>query len=149
MHHGDWPMTLSLSLGTFIRYSWLIALFAILPGIAAFLVTSSLPKEYASRSQILIGSLTATDLQEHLGYQQLARVYASLATTPFVLDPVAEALDTGESAEELAERVTASTVVDENLVIVESTGSTPAAAASLSQAVTDSIVAVATPEQPV
>jgi capsular polysaccharide biosynthesis protein len=93
--------------------------------------------------------LTTTDLQEQLGYQQLARVYASLATTALVLDPVVEALDTDESVEELARRVAASTLVDENLVVIEGTGSTPAAAASLAQAVTDSIVALATPEEAV
>jgi capsular polysaccharide biosynthesis protein len=141
-------LTLSLSLRTLIRYSWMIALFAIIPGAAVYAVTSSMPKEYASDARILVGSLTAADLQEQLGYQQLARMYASLVSTPLVLEPAAVALGSEESAAALSERVEAFAPVDESILVITGTGRTPAAAASLTEAVAASVIEVATPERP-
>ena len=141
-------MTTSLSLGTIIRYSWLIALLAIIPGVAVYLVTSSMPKEYAAEARLLVGSLTATDLQEQLGYEKLAQVYAALVTTPLVLDPVALALEGDASAAELADRVSATTPVDQSVLIITATGATPAEAGSFASAVAESVVELATPEQP-
>ncbi len=138
-------MDTSSTLKSILKYSWLIVLFGVVTGGLAYVVSNTLPKEYESESRVLVGSLTEPDLQRILGYKELAQVYASLATSPVVLEGVSATIDSELPLDELAEQVTSLALVDQAIIRIVGTAATAEQAAALANAVADQIVELARP----
>jgi capsular polysaccharide biosynthesis protein len=126
-----------------LRYGWIVVILAVVAGVVAFFVSNTLPKQYSSQASVLVGSLTESDLQQQLGFQELAQTYASLADEPIVLAPVIVELGLDGSFDSVAARVSANTFVDGNVVRVVATAATPAEAAALAGAVAEGLVDLA------
>jgi capsular polysaccharide biosynthesis protein len=119
------------------RWWWLVAVTTLVAALGAFLVTTLMPKHYGAEARVLVGSLTNADYQQQLGYQQLAQTYASLASTPMVLESVAATL--GEDAADLGARVDARRPPNESIILVQTQGDTADDAVALANAVADAI----------
>jgi capsular polysaccharide biosynthesis protein len=124
----------------------LIALLALGSAAAAFLVSSSLPREYESESRVLVGSLTESSIEQLQANQQNAATYAELARTPRVLTPVAEQLGLDEDPTALAARIDVRAPVGQAIVRIVAHGPSPLAAQQLADGVAAGIVLLATPE---
>jgi capsular polysaccharide biosynthesis protein len=138
-------MDMARFLKTTLKYSWPIVIFGAVAGGLAYLVSSQMPKVYESEARVLVGSLTEPDLQQQMGYQQLARTYASLVGTPIVLGDVVAATDVDDEIEEVAKRVSASTAADESIVRIVASAASPGEAQALAAAVAERFVQLGTP----
>ena len=106
---------------------WLIAMGAVLVGIAGFLVSFFvLPEEYESTTEIYIlnnvENVTYSDIQ--MG-TQLTKDYAHLITTRDVLEQVIEVLSLTDSYEGLVSRVSVQTPSDTRIVAITVTDYDP------------------------
>lgn len=132
-------MDLTRFLGTLVRWSWLILTFGVLAGVVGYAVTSAQPRQYTSRAMVLVGSLTGTDLQQQLAFQQLARTYATMATTTPVLEQVRAGLGSHEDLERLESRLVVRTPPDQSFVQVSATAPSATDAAALANAVAEQV----------
>jgi capsular polysaccharide biosynthesis protein len=124
----------------------LIVLLALGSAAAAFLVSSSLPREYESESRVLVGSLTESSIEQLQANQQNAATYADLARTPRVLLPVADELGLNEDPAAIAARIDVRAPVGQAIVRIVAHGPSPLAAQQLADAVAAGIVLLATPD---
>lgn len=130
-----------------LRKNWLIIVSVTLLGVtvaAAFTLTRT--PVYESQSTVFVstqGGSTTAELQQGLSFTQ-ARIntYVGLAETPAVLTPVVSSLGLTETAEELARRVTAAAALNSTLITVTVTGTDPAGAADVANAVASSLATV-------
>lgn len=101
---------------------------------------------YSAHTQLFVAlqsTGSVAELQQGNSFTQ-ARVqsYVETVRTPAVLDPAIETLGLDETAAELAERVTASADLQTVLMTISAVDSSPAQAAAIAQAVTDSLIKV-------
>lgn len=111
--------------------------------IAGIAYGSSLPKEYAAQSSVLLSPVgaSADQLSEVSTYiSNNAPTYAGLATKPIVLDPVVQELGLPLSAEELSEHVRAERQVGTAIIDIRVTHRDPATAADIANAVASSLI---------
>lgn len=132
-------------IGIVARWSWLILLLGAITGGVAFVVSQQQPRQYTAEAIVLVGSLTQTDLQQQLAYQQLAQTYATVALTTPVLDRVRSTLDLEDDVDDVRTRLVVSTDPDGALVVTKATAADPAGAASLANAVAAEVVGFAGP----
>ena len=114
-----------------------------LAGGAAFAVSSVLPRTYEAQTTLLVGqSLTAPnpDYSQLLASQVIAQTYAEVATARPNLEKVIAALALAMTPEELAQAVEARAPANSTLVIVTATAGDAALAASMSNALSQSLL---------
>jgi polysaccharide biosynthesis transport protein len=126
-----------------LRKWWLLILCTAVASGVAYGVSSALPKEYSSQAKVLVGSLTEQRYDQTLAYQQLAQMYAEIATTTPVLSRVISTLGIGGDPAKLADRVTVRTATGQAIVTVVATASSPSDAERLAGAVADEITHLA------
>jgi len=130
-----------------LRKRWLYVVIPTLVGLgaAAALSYSTTPIYQATASvyfSLPYGN-SANDLYQGSNYtQKQLSSYASLATLPVVLDPVVTKLDLPVTATKLADSVNAVASDDTVLIEIRVTDTSPAAAASISNAVADQLAVV-------
>jgi len=117
----------------------LILLMALVAGVAAYAVSSLLPKQYTSEARVLVGSLVDANYDQLLAYGQLAQTYAQLASTTPILAAVSDELALDESPEDLAARIDVRAPTGLSIIRVEATAPTAEAAAALANAVATEI----------
>ena len=117
----------------------LILLMAAAAGIAAYAVSTAMPKTYTSEARVLVGSLVDSNYDQLLAYGQLAQTYTQLATTTPVLAAVSAELGLDETAEELARRVDVRTPTGLSIIQVSASAPTAESAAALANAVAEQI----------
>lgn len=142
--HTEVTLELSRFVGIVVRWSWLILTCAVIGGASAYAISAVVPKQYTASSIVLVGSLTETDLQQQLAFQQLARTYATLANTRPVVSSMtrtARLLDTDADPQD---RVSARAVEGETIVEASGTSGDPQRAALLAEAIADDLVALST-----
>lgn len=115
-------------------------------GLAA-LACLIIPVRYSATSRIYVSTTAASSLQElNQGgtyAEQIVKSYASLATTPFVLEPVAQKLGNNLTASQLASTVSAESSADEVLVNITASDTSATRAAHIADAVADRLSNVA------
>jgi capsular exopolysaccharide synthesis family protein len=128
-----------------IRRSWLyvsaFGALGLLLGAAFSLVATP---QYESSTKLFVaiqGSGSVQELQQGSTFTQ-ARVqsYVEIAKTPVVLEPVITTLGLDSTPKELAESIEATTGLNTVIITIKATNSSPVAAASIAQAVGDSLV---------
>jgi capsular polysaccharide biosynthesis protein len=122
-----------------LRWSWLVVVLAVLAAALAYFTSSALPKEYSSESRLLVGSVRESDLDQQLGYQQTATTLARIATTPFVLDPVAADIGWDGDIADLAAQVSVTHGDDSALIGITATAPDPQEARDIADGVARSL----------
>lgn len=128
-----------------LRRHWVLVVAGALIGILAGGAVSALARPaYAAETQLFVaipGSGSTTDLQEGNTFSQ-SRVqsYLKTVTSPMVLQPAIDTLGLSESAESLAERVTATADINTVLIDIRVVDSSPAQAVAVAQAVSDGLI---------
>lgn len=137
-----------------LRRNWILIVAGLMIGLLLGGVASILTKPtYTSQTQLFVAiqnSGSVQELQQGNTFSQ-ARVqsYVKTVTTPVVLQPAIDALGLSISAQELSERVTASTDVNTVLINISVSDQSAVQAAAIAQAVATSLVeAVDTLEKP-
>jgi capsular exopolysaccharide synthesis family protein len=130
-----------------LRKNWLLIMMLALLGLGTA-TTYSLTRSpiFESSSTVFVSTQagsTAADLQQGSSFAQ-ARIntYVGLATTPVVLEPVIADLGLGESAGELASRVTASAGLNSTLITITVSDRDSARAAKTANAVAASLAEI-------
>ncbi|MDH6180220.1 capsular exopolysaccharide synthesis family protein [Microbacteriaceae bacterium SG_E_30_P1] len=130
-----------------LRRSWiLIALSLLLAvGIAAALSLVQTPR-YTASSKVFVSTQageTTQDLVQGNNFTQArVKTYASLVTTPIVLEPVIDKLRLDVTAAELALAVSSSSPLDTTLITISVTDTDPKQAADIANAASQSLSAV-------
>ena len=140
-------------MGTDIQMDWRTVGRAVLAGViagliaggVAFVVSQSLPKGYAAQSQVLVGSLTATNTNELDAYHQLAQTYAHIATSEPLLERVRNQLALNVDAAEMASWVNAQ-ATGQGIVVIDATAPSGDDAARIANTVASQILGLATPQ---
>jgi capsular exopolysaccharide synthesis family protein len=95
--------------------------------------------QYVATSKALLTTDSASsslDLTQGTSYaQSVVKTYADVATTPYVLDPVIARLKLPDTAEQLSSRVVAAAPLEETVLQITTTDSSPRAAADISNTV--------------
>lgn len=136
-----------------IRKRWLtIVSLCLLGGLIAFAYAALVPAQYRSTSSVFVTSNrgeTAGELVQGSTYtQNLVASFTQLVTKPVVLDPVIEELDLDVSAEQLDDSVTAETPLNTVLIDITAVSESPVGAASIANAVANSLADVVTDMSP-
>ena len=127
-----------------LRRNWGIILAATLLGIAVALAWSlTRTPEYRAQSTVFVSSQAGgsiAELEQGASFaQSRVATYASLVSTPIVLDPAIEQLGLDEDAPDLAPRVQATTVPNTFLITITVTDTDPDRAADTANAVAASL----------
>ncbi|WP_255708920.1 polysaccharide biosynthesis tyrosine autokinase [Pseudarthrobacter sp. L1SW] len=128
-----------------LRRNWTIVVSALLLGIlVAGAASLAVSPQYTARTQLFVSIQSAgsiTELQQGNTFSQ-ARVqsYVETVRTPAVLQPVIDALGLEVSPQELAKSVEASAGLNTVLITISVSNGSPVQAASIAQAVGDSLV---------
>lgn len=137
-----------------LRRNWILIVAGVMTGLLLAGGASILTKPtYTSQTQLFVAiqnSGSVQELQQGNTFSQ-ARVqsYVKTVTTPVVLQPAIDALGLSASAQELSERVTASSDVNTVLINISVSDQSAVQAAAIAQAVAASLVeAVDTLEKP-
>jgi capsular exopolysaccharide synthesis family protein len=133
---------------TTLRRRWItILLLGLVGGGAAYGYAMTLAPTYRSTSSVFVSSTqgqTTTELVQGSTFSQnLVQSYAQLATTPAVLEPVITRLGLDTTPTALARAVTATTPLNTVIIDIAVTDSDPEQAATISDAVSDSLAFVA------
>lgn len=127
-----------------LRRAWItIALLGLL-GMAAGVATAfAMPSRYDSSADVFFSVRAGASLNELSQGNQFVesrlRSYASVVTSPLVLEPVIDELDLDLTVDELAEQVTAEPQLDTVLMSITATAATPDEAAAIASAVVTSL----------
>jgi len=116
----------------------------LIAGGVAFVVSQALPKGYTAESQVLVGSLTATNTDSLDTYHRLSQTYAELATSGPLLGRVRDKLALTIDPGDLASRVNAQ-ATSQGIVVLDVTGPDGEEAARISNAIAAEILELATP----
>jgi len=120
------------------RWWWVLLLCPLVAGVAAYVVSHSLPRYYEADAILVIdqsqtaGSSTYNDIQ---AAQQLATTYSQLATTRPVLTAAIQQLGLKVTPEQLASQLTVAPVNNTQLLRVAATDRSPQLAAQLANTV--------------
>ena len=136
------------------RRSWILISAAILAGLLGGGAFSLLiPPKYTANTQLFVAiqsSGTVSELQQGNTFSQ-ARVqsYVRTVTTPVVLQPAIDALGLGNTSDQLADRVQATTDLNTVIINISVSDKSPVQAAATAKAVATSLInAVDTLEKP-
>jgi succinoglycan biosynthesis transport protein ExoP len=121
------------------RKSLIIALALVCSG-AALLYTSSMDKVYTSEAEVLVNlsSTSADPPSTGTTAASMMQTEAVVATSTGVAQQATEELDTGETADQLLERVTVEVKPDTNILNFAARGATPGAAQAVAAAFANS-----------
>jgi len=122
----------------------LIAVAGLVAGGVAYLVASSLPKQYEATAMLVVGqSITATDpnYTDLLASQQVSVAYAQAATTRKTLTQVITSLDLSITYEDLKGRVNAELPPDSPIITIHATYEDPTIAAAIANAIASEMIA--------
>jgi capsular exopolysaccharide synthesis family protein len=134
-----------------IRKQWIvIALLTVLGAGAGYGVAQTMPDMYRSTASAyastVAGETTSELVQGSTFVQGIVQSYATVATSPYVLEPVIEDLDLDMSVKDLAKSISADTPLNTVIVEISATSGDPEQARALAQAVIRSLAdAVADP----
>jgi capsular exopolysaccharide synthesis family protein len=123
---------------------WLFIISAILAGVAAFLVSGSMPKIYQAQNTLIVGqSLTATNpnYDALLAAQRLSQTYASVVTTRPLAQRVIDKLGLHLTADQLLTEVKADAPVNSALINITVSDTDPGKAAQIANAFGDELIA--------
>ena len=124
----------------------LMVVTAVLAGAAAFGVSSLQPNVYEAKATLMVGnaiSATDPDYGKLLAAQSLAETYARIAKYMPNLEAVSKRLGSQDTPGALAGRLRVDAPKDSSSLIITATGTTPAGAAVLANALADQLVATA------
>ncbi|PNI10548.1 chromosome partitioning protein [Arthrobacter sp. AFG7.2] len=130
-----------------LRRNWILVLGTTLVGLLVGGTISAMTKPtYSAETQLFVAiqsSGSVQELQQGNTFSQ-ARVqsYVQTVTSPAVLQPAIDTLGLNESAEELSQRVTASSQLDTVLINISVNDESPVQAAAVARGVADSFVRV-------
>ncbi|MEQ4518738.1 polysaccharide biosynthesis tyrosine autokinase [Pseudarthrobacter sp. B907] len=130
-----------------LRRNWMLVVALASIGLLCGAAASVLVKAtYTAQTQLFVsiqGSGSVSELQQGNTFSQ-ARVqsYVKTVGSPAVLQPAIDSLGLGETAAQLAERVTASTDLNTVLIEISVTDDSPVQAAAVAQAVANSLIRV-------
>lgn len=130
-----------------LRRSWILIVLSLLLaiGIAAAISIVQTP-QFSASSKVFVSTQageTPQDLVQGNNFTQArVKTYASLVTTPIVLEPVIDKLDLDVSAAQLALHVGASSPLDTTLITISVTDTDPRRAANIANAASQSLSAV-------
>lgn len=106
-------MDLRQSLTLFRKWAWLLALVAVIGGAAGYFYSRTIRPIYRAQTTVMVGrqrtNLDTTSF-DSVDSDNLAQMYALLATQPTILQATAEKLNTSEPWQNLYFKVTATTV---------------------------------------
>ncbi|MDQ0674001.1 capsular exopolysaccharide synthesis family protein [Pseudarthrobacter siccitolerans] len=128
-----------------LRRHWLLIAAATFAGLLVGGASSIITRPtYTADTQLFVATQSSgsvTELQQGNTFSQ-ARVqsYVKTVTTPVVLQPAIDSLGLDVTAESLAERVTATTDINTVLIKISVSDSSPAQAAAIAQAVSNSLI---------
>lgn len=130
-----------------LRKRWALIVLCALAGVAAATTYSLLQTPvYNSLTKVFVSTQSGETTQELVQgsnfTQARLKTYADLVSTPIVLLPVIATLDLDMSADDLAERITASAPLDTTLIEITVADVDPVAAANIANAVSQSLAAV-------
>ncbi|MDJ0336167.1 polysaccharide biosynthesis tyrosine autokinase [Salinibacterium sp. G-O1] len=130
-----------------LRKSWVLIVLLTLVAVSAAAVYSIVKTpEYSASTRVFVSSQSAdstTELLQGSSFtQSRVKTYSSLVTTPIVLLPVIASLGLDVTAEELAQRVSASAQLDTTLIEINVTDEDPVVAADIANATSQSLTAV-------
>ncbi|MGV8896370.1 MAG: polysaccharide biosynthesis tyrosine autokinase [Rhodoglobus sp.] len=130
-----------------LRKSWvLIVLLTLVTVSAAAAYSIAQTPQFSASTRVFVSSQSADSTSELVQgstfTQARVKTYSSLVTTPIVLLPVIASLGLDVTAEELAERVTASAQLDTTLIEISVTDVDPVVAADIANATSQSLTAV-------
>lgn len=125
------------------RKNWLVVLCCLIVGAAVGLTTAVMtPPQFDATSRQFVAVRTegtAGDLSQGTSYARTAMAsWVATVPTAIVLDPVIEELDLDMTAAELAEKITASSPLNSQIVTITVRDESPTEAALLANAVADS-----------
>ena len=116
----------------------------VLAAVAAYLVSSRLPKTYEAEATLVVGqSLSAVnpDYNQLLVSQQLAATYARVATTRPVLESVIKQLGLTVTTDDLVKQVRADASLDSTLLMLTVQDADPSRAAAIANALASQLIA--------
>jgi capsular exopolysaccharide synthesis family protein len=124
-----------------IRKQWMvIAILTVIGAGAAFAVAQTMPTMYRSTSSAYASTVngeTTSELVQGSTYVQgLVQSYTTMATSPYVLEPVIDDLDLDTTVKDLAKTVSAATPVDTVIVDITVENGDPVVAQSIASAIT-------------
>lgn len=132
---------------TWRKYAGLVVGAGIVAGGMGVAYAATLPELYRSTSSVFVasqrGATTLELVQGSTFTQDQVQSYAQLAPTPAVLDPVIDKLGLETTAQALAGSVSADIRLNTVIIDVTVTNSSPEDAATIADAVTDSLASVA------
>jgi succinoglycan biosynthesis transport protein ExoP len=123
-----------------LRRNWAILIALVLLGaLASGYLSYTQKPQYQSTAKVFVSvqdASTVSDLSQGNTFaQQVIKSYADAATTPLVLDRVIQQLGLQESSAELAQRISVNVVLDEVVLEVQVTDTSPRRAADIANAV--------------
>lgn len=127
-------------------YLWLILGSTVLAVVAAYAVTTILPRRYEGQATVVVGPGINSQVQDYsqlLSSLQLARTYAQAATTRVMADEVIEALGLDMTTEAFRTTVAVETSRDTPIVTIRVEAGDPALAARAANEVATRLVAKA------
>lgn len=128
------------------RHTVLLVIAAVVGGLGGFATSALLPATYSARTELFASVDTSGDPYEmqmaSSFIQERMQTYVDMADSRPVLDPVIDRLDLDISPDELASQVDAYSDPRTVLITVEASAGTPEASATLSRAVSDSLITV-------
>lgn len=127
-----------------LRRGWVLPVGALLICVIASSAYSLIQKpSYSAQAMLFIAPQSvssATDLNQGSTFlQQVVKSYATVAQSPFVLDPVIERLGLKVTAQELASRIVVSAPADQVILQVQADDSNPVVAAKVANAVSSQL----------
>jgi capsular exopolysaccharide synthesis family protein len=128
--------------------SWAIPIIVgtVLAAVAAYVLSSAMPKVWESETRLLVGRAlrtSSTDVDQFTTAQNLAATYGQLATSDAVLLPVMEELGISETVEAFVDRVSVSTNADEPFIDILARGDSDTQAAAIANSVAAQVIALA------
>lgn len=140
-------MELSDYITTLRRHWVLIVALGLVGGIAAFGIAENTPRLYKSTTSVFVstqrGDTTTELVQGSTFAQNLIQSYAQLATMPSVLEPVITKLNLNTTPVGLAKSVSADTPLNTVLINITVSNGSPARAAEIANAVSESLTITA------
>lgn len=127
-----------------LRRAWLVALVAVLAGVAAYILISTQPAQYAATAQVLVNPVQSAgtpDFNEIQASRAQAQTYRLLATSAPVLDRTIEALGLEYDRDELSENVTATVIPETQIIEIRVEDSSADGAAEIANAIGEQFVA--------
>jgi capsular exopolysaccharide synthesis family protein len=123
-----------------------IALGTLLTALAAFAISSILPKEYEADTRLLVGQALVTstpNVDQFATAESLAASYGELANSRRVLEPVHASLGGGESLDAFRARIVVRTQERQPFIDITARGSSPEMAKAIVDGVANQLLEIA------